>query len=224
VWTQLNTNFLVIVWYKRTNPEEIRGHYLLIYSTRVDQVISVGKKKYHRNVYYQLTTGLILAPDSKSPSKIFALRRGSGGTVKVKRDFPRYLDVSPPWCQYFQFLSFLTGPPATNFGTYRFYYRILTLFRENLGISEILSWHEELCGNLLFHPAQWNELLISLCKICKLGVLRAFWNNLEPLTGSSGCVFDMFGQWWQGANMVQTWSKTGDWNVWRQQILFKVKL
>ena len=31
---------LVIVWYKRTNPEEIRGHYLLIYSTRVDQVFS----------------------------------------------------------------------------------------------------------------------------------------------------------------------------------------
>jgi len=112
-------------------------------------------------------------------------------TVKVKRDFPRYLDVSPPyldvsppWCQYFQFLRFLTFPPATNFGTYRFYYRILTLFRENLGISEILSWHEELCGNLLFHPAQWNELLISLCKICKLGVLRAIWSPYPERTAA----------------------------------------
>ena len=36
--------FLVTVWYKCINPEEIRGHYLLIYSTRVDQVISAVQK------------------------------------------------------------------------------------------------------------------------------------------------------------------------------------
>ena len=36
----VNTKFLVIILYERTNSEEIRSHYLLIYSTRVDQVIS----------------------------------------------------------------------------------------------------------------------------------------------------------------------------------------
>ena len=74
-WTQLNTNLLVIVWYKRTNPEEIRGHYLLIYSTRVDQVIWVVKKSTTEMfTYYQLTTGLILAP-VKSTRTIFAVKR-----------------------------------------------------------------------------------------------------------------------------------------------------
>ena len=81
MWTQLNTNFLVIVWYKRTNPEENRGHYLLIiYSTRVDQVILVGKKKYDRNVYssYQWPTGL--APDQpptqSRPAKFSLYKEG----------------------------------------------------------------------------------------------------------------------------------------------------
>jgi len=39
------------------------------------------------------------------------------------------LDVSPLWCQHFQYLGFLTGAPTMNFGISRSRYWGLTLFR-----------------------------------------------------------------------------------------------
>ena len=45
----------------------------------------------------------------------------------------------------------------------------------------------------------------SKCKIGKLGVLRAFWNNLEPLSRSSGCVLTRSANY----DKEQTWSKHG---------------
>jgi len=83
------------------------------------------------SIHMLVQTRMILVQNSNVPGVTCVL------TERYRNWISWYLDVSPSWCQHFQYLGFLTGAPATNFALKRVKTRYDPLPR-----------NEKLCGNL----------------------------------------------------------------------------
>jgi hypothetical protein len=153
---------------------------------------------------------------SKTPLLIWRRGEVSGSlrpilTENTENWISRYLVVSPSWCRHFGCLGFLTGASTTNFGISVDFERVLTLFSATKNSAVICR------ARLLYEISHSFRSTIFLQQI-----FRTFSPQLKPSSRSSGCAFDMLGQWWHGANI---WTVSiPDWNqhVCKNQYMCKI--